>query len=115
MIKSITRRRIVATSLACAAMLPVLAMAQPDAWPNRPVRMLVPFPPGGGADFVARLVGHRLGLFVIDRVRRASEVRRIEQPQVSLRGEVQQRRRDLLAQRQHVAPRPRPEPQQPAL
>lgn len=60
MIKSITRRRIVATSLACAVMLPVVAMAQPDAWPNRPVRMLVPFPPGGGADFVARLVGQRL-------------------------------------------------------
>lgn len=60
MIKKITRRRLVAASLACAAMLPVLAMAQPDAWPNRPVRMLVPFPPGGGADFVARLVGQRL-------------------------------------------------------
>lgn len=60
MIKSITRRRIVATSLACAVMLPVVAMAQSDAWPNRPVRMLVPFPPGGGADFVARLVGQRL-------------------------------------------------------
>ena len=60
MIKRITRRRLVAASLACAAVLPVLAMAQPDAWPNRPVRMLVPFPPGGGADFVARLVGQRL-------------------------------------------------------
>ena len=60
MIRRITRLRLVAASLACAAMLPVLAMAQPDAWPNRPVRMLVPFPPGGGADLVGRLVGHRL-------------------------------------------------------
>jgi tripartite-type tricarboxylate transporter receptor subunit TctC len=60
MFKLITRRHIVTATLTCAAMFPVLAMAQQEAWPNRPVRMLVPFPPGGGADFVARLVGQRL-------------------------------------------------------
>ena len=58
--KTVNRRRIVAATVACAALLPVLAAAQADSWPTRPVRMLVPFPPGGGADFVARLFGQRL-------------------------------------------------------
>jgi len=35
------------------------AFAQP-AWPERPVRVIVPFPPGGGTDVVARTVTNRL-------------------------------------------------------
>src|SRR5919107_779868 len=35
------------------------AVAQ-DAWPNRPVRMIVPFPPGGGTDTLARIVAAHL-------------------------------------------------------
>src|SRR5262245_61704470 len=45
-----------------AASLPVVsgtAMAQ--AYPTRPVRLIVPYPAGGGADTIARLVGGRLG------------------------------------------------------
>jgi tripartite-type tricarboxylate transporter receptor subunit TctC len=38
--------------------IPLLAAAQ--AWPSRPVRMLVPFPPGGGVDFAARILGRHL-------------------------------------------------------
>jgi tripartite-type tricarboxylate transporter receptor subunit TctC len=41
-----------------AACLPVAALAQ--GWPARPIRMLVPFPPGGGVDFAARIVGKHL-------------------------------------------------------
>lgn len=33
-----------------------------DSWPNRPVRMLVPFAPGGSTDVVARMVGQKLSL-----------------------------------------------------
>jgi len=39
---------------------PRLALAQTAAWPLRPVRVIVPFPPGGTTDFVARLVSQRL-------------------------------------------------------
>ncbi|WP_368413886.1 Bug family tripartite tricarboxylate transporter substrate binding protein [Falsiroseomonas sp.] len=39
--------------------LPGLARAQ-GAWPARPIRVIVPFPPGGTTDVVARLVSQRL-------------------------------------------------------
>jgi tripartite-type tricarboxylate transporter receptor subunit TctC len=35
---------------------PVMA----DEWPSKPIKMIVPFPAGGGLDFVARLVAQRL-------------------------------------------------------
>lgn len=41
--------------LALAAYLPAGALAQDD-WPSRPITMMVPFPPGGVADTVARPV-----------------------------------------------------------
>jgi len=40
--------------------VPHLAVAQAD-FPNRPVRLIVPFPPGGSTDVVARLLGAKLG------------------------------------------------------
>jgi tripartite-type tricarboxylate transporter receptor subunit TctC len=43
--------------------LPLLALPLPalaQAWPARPVRVIVPFPPGGTTDVVARLVTTRL-------------------------------------------------------
>src|SRR5882672_3758065 len=34
--------------------------AAAQSWPTKPLRMLVPFPPGGGVDFAARIVGRHL-------------------------------------------------------
>ena len=46
------------TACACAAS-PVWSVAA-DAYPSRPIRMVVPFPPGGGFDSVARPFAERL-------------------------------------------------------
>ncbi len=37
------------------------AQGAAGAYPNKPLRLIVPFPPGGGNDTLARLVGQRLG------------------------------------------------------
>ena len=37
-----------------------LAARAADAWPNRPVRLIVPFPPGGSTDAQGRFVGQHL-------------------------------------------------------
>src|SRR5215813_5143981 len=42
--------------LVCA--LPATALAQ--AWPQRPIKMIVPFPAGGGTDFIGRLAAKHL-------------------------------------------------------
>lgn len=58
----ISRRRLFAISagmVAAPALLTGRAGAQ-AAWPAKVVRLIVPYPPGGGADTIARLVGGKL-------------------------------------------------------
>ena len=51
-------RRIFLHLAAGAAALPAVSrIAQAQAYPSRPVRMLVGFPPGSAPDIVARLLG----------------------------------------------------------
>lgn len=58
-------RRAVALMMAAAALTlslgaaPAPALAQGD-YPNRPITLVIPFPPGGSADTIGRLVGKRL-------------------------------------------------------
>ena len=44
---------------ACLAVLPALAPAQ-QAYPSRPIKIIVPAPPGGAIDLIARVVGDKL-------------------------------------------------------
>ncbi len=62
-------RYAIAAGIVCVT---VHAHAQPTVdWPNKPVRFIVPFPPGGSVDPLARLTGARLNAalgqqFVVD-------------------------------------------------
>jgi tripartite-type tricarboxylate transporter receptor subunit TctC len=54
-----TRRLILAT-LALAAGLATSGAVQAQAWPSKPIRIVVPYPPGGSSDIIARAISQPL-------------------------------------------------------
>ena len=44
----------------CAAALLHAGTASAQAWPSKPIRLMVPFPPGGSTDIVSRIVAQKL-------------------------------------------------------
>lgn len=52
--------KLAAAALAVAAFSSNAAMAEPGAWSDEPVRIVVTFPPGGTSDLVARLLAQHL-------------------------------------------------------
>ncbi len=51
------RAAVAAVMLAC---LPGAAFSSQAGWPEKPIKLIVPFPPGGGGDNMARLVMNRV-------------------------------------------------------
>jgi len=45
--------------LAAFLAAPLIALAQ--AWPSKPIRLVVPYPPGGSTDLLARTIGQKVG------------------------------------------------------
>ena len=58
--KSQPRMRLALACIAAAAASLTLQSAAAQQYPNRPIRLVVPFGPGGGSDYVGRLVGQKL-------------------------------------------------------
>src|SRR5258705_5069325 len=51
-------RAAAAATMAVCALAPLTVVAQ--TWPTKPVKFVVPFPPGGSVDPLARILGARL-------------------------------------------------------
>jgi tripartite-type tricarboxylate transporter receptor subunit TctC len=57
---SLRRRQILGAVSAGSALLAFPSWAQADKWPSKPIKLMVGFPPGGGADAMARLIAAKL-------------------------------------------------------
>jgi tripartite-type tricarboxylate transporter receptor subunit TctC len=52
--------RLISAVLAALVLLPAAGRGVADDYPNRPVTLIVPYPPGGGVDTIARVIGQKL-------------------------------------------------------
>jgi tripartite-type tricarboxylate transporter receptor subunit TctC len=53
-------RRQILSALAATGLAPVATPALAQSYPDRPIKLIVPFPPGGPMDVMARMVGQQL-------------------------------------------------------
>src|SRR4029078_13022774 len=52
---------VINTALAVAAALLAIPAGAQQEYPNRPIRLIVPYPPGGPTDLIGRVVSELLG------------------------------------------------------
>jgi tripartite-type tricarboxylate transporter receptor subunit TctC len=68
MTKAMTRRRLIELSAAFATSSAVVPNAHTQAYPNRTIRLIAPFPAGGGTDSAARIIAARLSELLREQV-----------------------------------------------
>ena len=56
---AVARRAALSLLLSCAALAPPPSWAQAE-WPNKPIRLIVPYAPGGSSDTLGRAIGRHL-------------------------------------------------------
>jgi tripartite-type tricarboxylate transporter receptor subunit TctC len=56
-----TRALVSLVAVGCSLQLLAPSLAHAQAYPSKPIRFIVPWPPGGGADIMSRLVNQPLG------------------------------------------------------
>ena len=62
---TISRRSALAGLAAAPLLSPAILGAQGvGTWPTRPLRLVIPFPPGGASDLLGRLMAERIGNFL---------------------------------------------------
>jgi len=57
---SLTRRSLPALFASGLALSATTTAARAQAWPNKPMRLIIPYPPGGPTDLVGRLYAQKL-------------------------------------------------------
>lgn len=55
------KSRLIQILMGCALSVGLVAGSQAETFPTRPINMIVPYAAGGSSDFVARLLGQKLG------------------------------------------------------
>ena len=57
---SINRRKVIASSIGAGIALATTGIHAQSAWPAKPIRIVVPYPPGGSSDIIARAISQPL-------------------------------------------------------